>query len=284
MESQRIRVVSDITCEVSEAIQQKLQIRLVPGYINRGGESTLYDGHNLDRVEYYDSLKHEDSLPTTAAPSPGVVQEILDEVFEDADHLLLITLPRNLSAYYEAFRLGSAHLPEGSVTLLESGTTSMDQGFQVQIAAEVAAESGDLAQVLDAVKRVRANSLMCAALDTMENLRRSGRVNLATAGLATLLQIKPILSMTDGEATTLARVRTFRKARLELLRLLRVEAPLERLAVLHVNNPGGAQWLADEVADIAPGDVPSINVSPVFGTHLGVGMVGFASLKAGWRD
>ena len=129
MGTQRIRVVSDITCEVNEEQQQKLQIRLVPGYINRGGESTLYDGHNLDRVEYYDSLKHEDPLPTTAAPSPGVVTEILDELFEDADHLLLITLPRNLSAYYEAFRLGSAHLPEGSVTLLESGTLSMGPGL-----------------------------------------------------------------------------------------------------------------------------------------------------------
>ena len=284
METQRIRVVTDITSELSPEEQEALQVTLVPGYIEQGGESTLYDGTNLDRVKYYDGLKNQDPLPTTAAPAPGVVQEIVDKVFADADHLVLITLPRTISAYYEAFRLGSAHLPEGSVTLLESGTISMDQSYQVRIAAEVAAETGDLAQVLDAVKRVRANALMCVALDTMENLRRSGRVNMATAGLASLLQIKPILRMKDGEVLTLAKVRTFRKARLELLRLLRAEGPLERLAIVHVNNPEGAQWLAGEVADIAPETPPLVNASPVFGTHLGVGMVGFASLRAGWRD
>jgi len=284
MGSQRIRVVTDMTSEIDEQEQQALQITLVPGYINQGEETTLYDGSNLDLTKYYDSLKHQNPLPTTAAPSPGVVQEVLDKLMEDADHLLLITLPRSLSAYYEAFRLGSAHLPEGSVTLLESGTVSMEQGYQVQVAAEVAAETGDLAQVLDAVKRVRANALMCVALDTMENLRRSGRVNLATAGLATLLQIKPILSMKDGQAQTMARVRTFRKARLELVRLLRAQAPLERLAILHVNNPDDARWLAEEAADVAPAEPRLVNASPVFGTPLGVGMVGFASLRAGWRD
>lgn len=284
MAAQRIRVVTDVSCELSDEQRNALNITLVPGYINRGDDSTLFDGANLDRVKYYDELKNLNPLPTTAAPAPGVVQEIIDGLISDADHLILITIPRTISAYYEAFRLGTAHLPEGSVTLLESGTLSMGQDVQVQVAAEVAAETGNLAQVLDAVKRARANTRMCMALDTLENLRRSGRVNMAQAGLATLLQLKPILTMKDAETETLARVRTFRKVRLELLRLLRAEAPLERLVIGHANNPDSARWLAGEVADIAPETPRLVNVSPIIGTHLGAGMIGFASLKAGWRD
>ncbi len=284
MAAQGVRVVTDVSCELDRDTLERLQVTLVPGYINEGEQSTLFDGFNLDRVKYYDDLKDKDPLPTTAAPAPGVVQEILEKAFAEAGHLLMITLPRSLSAYYESFRLGSEHFPQGSVTLLESGTISTAQDMQILVAAEVAAGGGTLEQALDAVQRARANTVSATALATMENLRRSGRVNMATAGLATLLQIKPILSVSDSEVITHARVRTFRKARLELVRMMQQQAPFERLVISHTNNLDDAHWLAEQGADLVPEPATLVNSSPIMGTHLGAGTLGYTALRAGWSD
>lgn len=284
MAAQRIRVVTDVSCEIPQETIDELKISLLPGYINQGDDSTLFDGHNLDRVRYYNELKDKDPLPTTAAPAPGVAQELLDKVFEDADHLVIITLPRGMSAYYEAFRLGSEHLPEGSVTLIDSGTISSTQDMQILAAAETAAAGGSLDEVVEAVKKARAATVSATVLKTMENLRRSGRVNMAQAGLATLLQIKPILSVADGEVVTHARVRTYRKARAELLNMLRDQAPYEKLVVGHTNNPEDAAWLVDQAAALVSAPINIYNASPIIGTHLGPGTLGFSGLKAGWRD
>ncbi|MDE0609549.1 MAG: DegV family protein [Anaerolineaceae bacterium] len=284
MGSQGIRIVTDVSSELTKETLDELKITLVPGYINEGDESVLFDGHNLDRVRFYNELKDKDPLPTTAAPAPGIVQEILDKLSEEAEHLVLITLPRNLSAYQESFRLGSEHLPEDRVTLIDSGTVGSSQDTQVLAAAETAQAGDGLEDVLAAITRARSNTVSAAALSTMENLRRSGRVNMAQAGLATLLQIKPILEVVDGEVVTHARVRTFRKARLELLRMLKEEGPFERLVVEHANNEGDANWLADQAADLVTGTTHIGLISPILGTHLGQGALGYTGLKTGWRD
>ena len=284
MGSQGIRVVTDVSSELTKETLDELEITLVPGYINEGDDSLLFDGFNLDRVRYYNELKDKDPLPTTAAPAPGIVQEILDGLAQEAEHLVLITLPRSLSAFQESFRLGSEHLPEGSVTLIDSGTIASSQDTQVIAAAETAQAGGSLENVLEAVKKARAATVSASALSTMENLRRSGRVNMAQAGLATLLQIKPILAVVDGEVVTHARVRTFRKARLELLRMLKEQGPFERLVVEHSNNERDAGWLAEQAADLVTGSMHVGLISPIIGTHLGQGALGYTGLKTGWRD
>ena len=284
MGSQGIRVVTDVSSELKKEILDELKITLVPGYINEGDESLLFDGFNLDRGRYYSELKDKDPLPTTAAPAPGVVKEILDKVCEEAEHLVLITVPRSVSAYHESFRLGSEHLPEGSVSLVDSGTISASKDMQVLAAAETAQAGGSVDDVLDAISKARSATVSATALSTMENLRRSGRVNMAQAGLATLLQIKPILELVDGEVVTHARVRTFRKARLELLRLLREQGPYERMIIEHANNEGDAGWLVEQSADLVQGSTHTGFISPITGTHLGPGALGFTGLKAGWRD
>ena len=284
MGSQGIRVVTDVSSELTKETLDELMITLVPGYINEGDDSLLFDGFNLDRGRYYSELKDKDPLPTTAAPAPGVVKEILDKVYEEAEHLVLITVPRSVSAYHESFRLGSEHLPEGSVSLVDSGTISASKDMQVLAAAETAQGGGSVDNVLDAISKARSATVSATALSTMENLRRSGRVNMAQAGLATLLQIKPILELVDGEVVTHARVRTFRKARLELLRMLRDQGPYERMIIEHANNEGDAAWLVEQSADLVQGSTHTGFISPITGTHLGPGAVGFTGLKAGWRD
>ena len=283
MATQKIRFVTDSTCDIPQELVEKWQIGVVPIFVNIGDESYADDGESLDRVDYYDRLPNLNPFPTTAAPSPGMAQARIDEAFTEADHVVVITAPAKLSALHDSFRLGCAHLPDECVTIVDGGTVTMALGYQVLIGAEVADETGDLAQVLVAMDQVRAQCKLVAALNTLDNLRRSGRINLAAAGIGTLLQIKPLITVIDGEVEVLARVRTSKRAREDVAERLRALAPLERLSLLHVNYPEGVDWLREQVSDILPEALHVINVNPALGTHVGTQALGFVALPENWR-
>ena len=122
------------------------------------------------------------------------------------------------------------------MTLIDSKSVTLGLGFQVLAGAETAEATGDVDQVQAAIERVRDRAHVYAALETMEFLRRSGRVGWAAAGIGALLQIKPMLEVYDGEVKSGSRVRTFGRAVEELIRLAHEQAPLERLAVLYISD------------------------------------------------
>ncbi len=283
MTFKKIKFVTDSTCDLPKDVAEKWGITVVPVYVHIGDQSYADDGIQLRREEYYNQLPTMNPLPTTSAPSPGMAAQMIEQAFAGADHLVILCLPPKLSATYEAMRLGAINLPRDRVTLLESGSVTMAMGYQVLLAAEVAAETGDLEQVLDTINRVRANRRLAAMLHSLEYLRRGGRVNFASAGLGALLQIKPILTVEDGEAQTIARVRTSQRAQQELVNLARQQAPLDRLALLHANNLEGVEWMRDQLADILPEEVMVINVTTTIGTHVGPKAMGFVTVKKDWR-
>ncbi|MCA9906853.1 MAG: DegV family EDD domain-containing protein, partial [Anaerolineae bacterium] len=148
---------------------------------------------------------------------------------------------------------------------------------------ETAEATGDVAQVLDAIKRVRANQRLFAALDTLEYLKHSGRVGWASASIGALLQIKPILDVQDGEVKPYARVRTFKRAFEALVELAHQQAPLDRLGILHTDNEKGAQDLREALKDIAPEHTLILNITPTIGTHIGPGGLGIATVSQSWK-
>lgn len=284
MPSKRIKFVTDSTGDIPLELARRWGITVVPVFINVGEESHADDGEHFSREQYYDNLPAINPLPTTSAPSPGLAKEMIHEAFEDADHLVIITLPQKLSATYDAMRLGSSDLPQDRVTLIDSGSVTMAMGFQVLIAAEVAVETGDLELVLDVIPRVRKARKLVAIIRTLDFLRRSGRVNMATAGIGALLRVKPILTVEDEEVQTLARVRTMNRAKEAMIQMLRDEGPLDRLALLHTNNLEELQALRDELGDILPADTLMINATPALGTHTGPKCLGFVSINQSWRS
>ncbi|MAS36214.1 MAG: hypothetical protein CL610_19570 [Anaerolineaceae bacterium] len=282
MTFKKIRFVTDSTCDIPEDVARKWEITVVPTYVNIGDGSYADDGVELDREDYFNRLPTLNPFPTTAAPSPGVARQKIDEAMSGADHVVIVTAPAGLSAIYESMRLGAAHLPPEQVTLIDGRTVTMWLGYQVLIGAEVAAETGDLAQVLAAVEQVREHGYFAAMINSLDNLRRSGRINLAAAGIGALLQVKPIVTIKD-EVKVLSRVRTARRARDELVHMMRAHGPLERVSLLHVNNPEGIAWLREQVADILPQEVFEVNVSPTLGTHVGAQSLGYAIVQKNWR-
>ncbi|MBZ0288500.1 MAG: DegV family protein [Anaerolineae bacterium] len=284
MTFKKIKLVTDSTCDLPKELIEKWDITVVPVFVHIGDESYADDGEQLDRVDYYNRLPNLNPLPTTSAPSPGLAQQYIETAFEDADHLVIVSLASKLSATYEALRLGAGNLPPERVTLIDSGNTTMALGFQALIGAEVAAATGDVDQVIAAIHRARPHIELRALITSLENLRRSGRVNFAQAGIGALLQIKPIITIEDGVVQTMARVRTMSRAREELVEMIRQQAPLDRIALLHTNNLEGLEWIRGQVSEYLPSEVLTINVTTAIGTHIGANCLGFVSVSSRWKQ
>jgi DegV family protein with EDD domain len=241
------------------------------------GHSYLVDDEQITCDEFYRLLPKLTQLPTTSACPLGVTQEILSRQAVGADHLILITAPKHLSAIYNNFRIAAEEIVPGRYTLIDSGQITLGAGFQVIAAAEAVARGATVEDVVAELDAMRRRVHIFAVLNTLENLRRSGRVNWATAMAGTLFQIKPVLELTNGDIMSVANIRSFKRATSRLREMVLEYAPLERLAILHTDLLDGAQAFRDSLADIYPtSDVLIINVNPSIGTHVGAKGLGVA--------
>jgi len=276
----QIAIVTDSTCDLPSDWVAKYGIRVVPTYVQFGSESLADDGVQLTRAEFYRRLQTADPLPTTAAGPPGLPQEAFTEALKEADHVIGITAASKLSGIFNTFRIAAEETDPSRVTLIDSGMTTMGLGWQVLTAAEMAAAGEDVASIVAYVEAMRARSEVWAALDTMEYLRRSGRVGWAAAMVGSLFQIKPIIRLHDSVVSSVTRARTSQRAFATLVELAHQAAPLERLAVLHTVNPSGAARLLEALSDIRPEHtVATVDVTPVIGVHVGPQALGLSIVR-----
>ncbi len=277
-----LKVLADSVCDVPGDLARRLGITLIPAVVIIDGQSYLDDGQQITREAFYDLLPNLTQLPTTAACPLGLTREIIAREAAEADHLILIAAPAHLSAIYNNFRLAAEEIIPGRYTLIDSGQVTMGAGFQVIRAAEMAAAGASAAKIALALERMRPRVHVFGALNTLENLRRSGRVGWVTAIAGRLLQIKPVVQLTEGNVKSLDNVRTFKRAAGRLVEMARQYAPLERLAILHTNNRPMAEELHETLADVAPrGETLIVNVNPALGTHVGAAALGLALVTAG---
>lgn len=282
----KIKFVTDSVADLPQDWVDQWDVGVVPCYINYGGKSYADDGVELVREDYYTMLAQgvESDYPSTAAMSPEVAREAIDRAAADADHVIMITTPAKLSAIYNNFKVASAHLPMEKMTLIDSGQLSLGMGWQVMAGVETAAETGDLDKTLAAIHTMREAQRIYATIGSLEFLRRSGRLSWARASIGTLLNIKPVVELRDGEAPVMARTRTFTRGLDKLAEIVRERAPFDRVAILHINNPEGADSLQAMIADVLPDNVITGLIGPTVGTHIGPGTVGVGMVKKGWND
>lgn len=276
----KLGIVTDSTSDLPAYLIEKHEIQVVPSVLVLEGQE-YKDGIGITREEFYERLPSLRTSPTTAAPSIGdfltPYQTLLDA---GCDHILSIHASAKLTAILNNARQAAQEFP-GKVTCVDSGSLSMGLGFQVLAAAEEA-ESG-LRSALDAVESTRRRLQVYAALDTMEYLKRSGRVPGLVANLGGLLSIKPMVELMGGEAKPFGAVRTNRQADERMLKLLLEMGEMERLAILHTNAEPRARDLLTELMNTVrmsvPRDILFVNVTAVIGTHLGPNGIGFAAVK-----
>ncbi len=278
MSFKKIRFVTDSTCDLHADTIEQYGIGVVPSFVNFGDRSYA-DGIDLTREDFYRQLPDINPFPTTSAPPPGLAEEVIMKTFDGADHLFVITVASKLSGVYNTLRLGASKLPPERVTMIDSRSVTLGLGFQVLAGAETAEATGDVEQVKAAIEHVRDHAHVYAALETMEFLRRSGRVGWAAASIGALLQIKPLIEVYDGDVKSVSRVRTFGRAVEELIHIAHERAPLERLAVLFISDKAAAEKLRDRLADIAPANTSVHSVTPTIGAHVGTGGLGLVTVS-----
>ena len=284
MTSSRIGIAADSVCDLPSDLAARLNARVIPTYVNIGRDSFPDDGVTLDRERFYRELPSMPAQPTTAAPSPGDAEAFYRSILADGvDHIVSIHVPEKLSGTLNAMRLGAAAVGADRVTLVDSRQLTFGIGFQVWAAAELAEKGCGLETILGAIERVRRQTRVYAIIDTMEYLRRSGRVNALTANIGSLLKIKPIISVDDGEVSSISRQRSWSRAERRLRALTLEQCPLERLAVLHTANQAGADKFLESLHERAPSDTLVIEATPTLGAHIGPGSIGVATLNADWR-
>jgi DegV family protein with EDD domain len=273
-----IRLVTDSTCDLPEEIAAEHGITIVPLYINFGLESYL-DRIDLSREAFYARLPDCDPPPTTAMPGPQMFLEAYERLAdESATEILSVHISKSLSAVVDTAHL-AAREASTPVTVFDSGTLSLGTGFLVWAAAEAAAQGYSMDEIVALMKEQSQRTHVFAALDTLEFLRRSGRLNRVMAALGSWLQMKPLLKMHDGNPTA-EKIRTAEAATQRLIALLEEQVPLERVALVHTHALEKAQDLRQKAQHLLPeGEILSVDITPVFGTHLGPGAVGFACVS-----
>jgi DegV family protein with EDD domain len=274
-----IRIVTDSSCDLPQEIIRENKVAVIPLFINVGDQSFL-DGVDLSHLEFYERLPKFRPAPKTAAPSPEVFRKAFEQLAsEGATEILSIHVSTKLSAIVDIARTAAKETTRLPVTVFDSRQLSLGTGFQVLAAARAAAEGRPLSEILSMLEEQIRRTRVFAALDTMEYLRRSGRVNFAISAFGTLLQIKPLMKMYNGEPTA-ERVRTRKGAMKRLVELLEEHGPYEKVALLHSHARQRAETLLQEVRSLLPAGVIWVEeITPVLGAHIGPGVIGFACIS-----
>lgn len=276
-----VRIVTDSTADIPTKSAQELGIIVIPLYIHFGAE-VYRDGIDLSTTEFYQKLITSKSLPTTSTISPGKFAEIYDTLSEQTDEILVITISSKLSATYDAAIQGQELRKSKSyrVEVIDSRLVSMALGLIVIAAAKEAQTGASLEQVVNTVKKALPRVHIRMAFDTLEYVRKGGRLGRAQAFLGTLFSIKPILTVKDGETTPVARERTRDRAIGHLQRFAGSFSNIEEMAIEYTTTPEEAATLARQLDCIFPEKLIYIStVGSVMGTHLGPGALGISLLE-----
>jgi len=269
-----VRVVTDSACDLPQELIDELQIEVVPLTIRFGSEE-LVDREELSTDEFWSRLRSSDVLPETAAPSAGAFEACFgDLVAGGASGIVCVNLSSRLSATMQAAQLAAATVEARCpVEVIDSLTCSMGLGALCLTAARRAADGGSLEKIVDEVIDRRDRTRLFGALDTLEFLKKGGRIGNARALLGSMLSIKPVVEVREGVVEEAGKVRTRSKS-LKLLADKVAAQPVDSLAVLH-GQAEDVDELLDLLAESFPRDqIVTGIVGPVIGTHAGPGVIG----------
>lgn len=273
----KIGIVTDSTADLPAHLIEKYKIQVVPSILILEGKEYA-DGIGISREDFYNRLPTLQGKATTAAPSIGdfliPYQALLSQ---DCEHILSIHADSKLTTIVNSASQAAKEFGD-KVTVIDSGSLSMGLGFQVLSAVDETESS--LKSAMEAIESTKKKLKVIAALDTMEYLKRSGRVPALVANFGGLFSIKPMIELREG-VKPLGAVRTTKQADERLLNYLLEVGETKRLAILHTNAEARAKNLLDEVTKkiSIPQDVLIVNITAVIGTHLGPNGLGFALVR-----
>jgi DegV family protein with EDD domain len=283
-----IAIITDTDASLPVDIAARYGVEQVPITVHFGDEM-FRTSVDINDHQLFERINREGRLPTTAAPSPGDFAEYYQRALDKgAETIVCLCVSSEVSATYQAAVSAADLMPEADITVVDTLSLSFGQGFMVLAAAEAAEAGASKQEIVDAALAVRERTFLYAALSTLKYLAMSGRVGHLAAGMASVLNIKPILTIRDGKLDMLERVRTQRKSWARVFELAQQASEgrsIERMAILHVDALEDArrfQELLCEQVDCPPADGESAiivaELTAGLSVHAGAGLVGVSAV------
>jgi len=274
----RVRVVTDSAADVPAELAQRLDIAILPCYVIFGSE-VYRDGVDLSPREFYDKLATSPILPTTSQPPLGLFVKTYQNLLRESEGIVSIHIASTLSGVFNAARVAADALSTAPIEVIDSQQLSMGGGWQVIVAAQAAQEGHTLAEVVSLVQDIRPHARAAVMLNSLEHVRRSGRISQVTALMGTALRVKPLLQIRTGEVMAIATVRTRGKARQRLVELVAAQGAFKELCVVHADAADAAQEVVGRLSTVYPTERLLIcQAGAAVTTHLGLGAVGICGV------
>ncbi len=276
-----VKIVTDSLSDITSDLADELGITVVPLYV-RFGEDVYRDRVEITAEEFYRRLVHEDTLPSTTQPTPNDFAEVYKKLAGETDEILVIVVSSKLSGTYQS-ALQAKDMLEGKcrIEIVDSLSVAMGMGLIVIAVARAAQAGANLDEAADLVRKAMPRSHLVAYFDTLKYLARGGRIGKAQGLLGSMLSVKPILTVRDGEMAPLTRVRSGSAGMDYLYNFVAGFSHIEGLAVEHCTTPDDADKLVERLSSLFPKEqIYKSILSPVVGTYAGPGALAVTVLEA----
>ena len=275
-----VRIVTDSTADLTKEQQQAAGITVVPLNVHFG-DQVFRDHVDLTADEFFRRLKASAQLPRTSQPAVGVFEEAYRTLRQNGDEIVSVHLSSKVSGTYNSALMAAKAVDEQTIEVVDSLSTSMALGFMALEGARLARAGKDRTTIAERLRALVPKARVICVVDTLTYLERGGRIGKARALLGSLLNVKPILQLKDGEVVPIGRARGRPQALSRLVELLERDGKVSQLAIMHGAAPADAEHLRERVAASYPGlDILLTEIGAVLGTHTGPGVIGFTYLVA----
>ena len=276
-----VRIVTDSTSDLTPALALELGVTVVPANVIIE-DVTYRDGVDMTSDEFYRRLVAGPSLPTTSQPSVGTFHAAYQEILDQGDEIVSIHVSGKLSGTVNSAEQAKASLGNDSpIAVVDSGGASIALALTIAGAAETAGQSNSYQEVAEQVRRDLPRTSAVFALDTLEYLQKGGRIGKAQAFVGSLLSVKPILTLVEGEVHPLERPRNHQRAMRRLAELTREKGQIVRLGIAYSTDEQWAAELRTSLSDLVSEEqIMTVRFGPALGTYVGPRAVGVAVTTA----
>ncbi|WHH60717.1 DegV family protein [Petroclostridium sp. X23] len=279
---ERIKVVTDSTSDIPKGLAEELDIKVVPLTVHFGDKS-YKDWYDITSAEFFYKLENSDIMPTTSQVTPIAFEEAFNEALQDYDSIICITLSSKASGTYQSAVIAQNSLEDADIEVIDSMAFSFGYGMIVIEAAKMAKADRDKQEIVDYIHNSLKRLETYFIVDTLEYLKKGGRINLATAVIGNILSIKPVLGVRDGLVVPIDKVRGSKKVIPKMIELIRAngyDASDKMICLAHGAIPEKIEEVKEAIArEIHPKGFMITEVGSVIGAHAGPGIVGIFTIK-----
>ncbi len=275
-----IKVVTDSTADLPTDLVDRWGITVVPAYVVMD-DVNYRDGVDITADEFYRRLASSPRLPTTAQPSVADFQSVYQELVGQGHSILSIHISGRLSGTFNSAEQARASLGDSAdIRVVDSRLASISVGLNALTAARMASEGKTMDEIVSQLSRDLSQTSTFFMLDTLELLQKGGRIGKAQAFMGSLLNVKPILGLQDGEVVPIERQRNLRRGVGRLAEMVRGSAPLKALAIMHSTDQTMSNQLRADLSDLLPdSEIVSARLGAALGVYVGPNTVGVALVR-----